>query len=161
MPLVWGVDPLADLDFAVTTGNGECIVQLPIGYDDDTDNTVSIFVALSPLPGGGGHYEHVFCILDADPASTHEDAYWDGQETVGHFNREDRELVLSLICSATLLAIREIRPPHISHFVHSENLPAIALRKHQVVMGVFREEGYDVKIAPPYHGRQAWVATLP
>jgi hypothetical protein len=159
MAFVWGIDPGADLQVAITMGRGECIAQIQIGYDDETDNTISVFTALSPL--AGGNYEHIFCIVDADLSTTATNEYWDGVDTVNLFNKEDREKILGIICACTDALLSEGRPQYVAHYTHSPNLPAKALRKHQVIMGVFRDAGYSVHIDQPFQGRQSWVAELP
>jgi hypothetical protein len=157
MAFVWGIDP-GSVDILVGTNGREFVAELAIGYDDETDNTISAVVVLAPLPGG--NYEHVFSIVDADPATTATTEYWDGAETANLFNKEDRETVLAIICSMTRALLGEIRPDCVLEFTHSTTLPAKALRKHQIVMGVFRNAGYSVRILPPHHGQQGWIAEL-
>lgn len=159
MAFVWGIDPDAEIEIAVTSNNRECVAQIAIGYDDETNDTISVFTALSPLPTGD--YEHVFSIIDADPSSGGEYNYWDGDQTKNLFNKEDRAYVLAIICAATNALIADVRPRCVLHATHTPNLPLGAIRKHQVIMGVFRDSGYEVKLAKPYHGRQAWEAELP
>ncbi|MCB1486939.1 MAG: hypothetical protein KDJ88_05710 [Bauldia sp.] len=158
MAFVWGIDPSQEMSAQLTFGNNEGIAQAAIGYDDTTEDTISVFVALSPL--AGGDYEHVFAIIAADPQTAGEYQYWDGAETKNLFNQEDRESVLKIICGLTQALLAELTPPKVYHYTHEPNLPAKALSKHQVVMGVFRNNGYEVRLAQPHHGQQCWIAEM-
>lgn len=159
MAFVWGIDPEGDADFTVFENSSECGAVLPIGYDDESDNTISIFVAISPK--AGGDHEHVFSIVDADPRTQSRYEHWSGDETKNLFSRSDRAQVLGLVCAATGIVLNKMTPACVWHYTHASDLPPKALRKHQVIMGVFRDANYKVKRVKPVHGQHAWVATLP
>lgn len=158
MAFVWGIDTAEEFDLSVTIRNNEATAQIAIGYDDETDNTISIFVAFSPLPSG--EHEHIFGIVDADPRTPGRYEYWDGSDTMNLFNKEDREAVLGIVISATLELIRQMRPAEVRVFTHAANLPVKALQKFRLVMAAFASAGYQVSIIPPHNGRQGWAARL-
>lgn len=158
MPLVCCLSEAVEAD--VFQGDGEAIVTIPIGYDDETHCVYSAVIALSPIIGApNGSYEQVFYLLEYDPDSSTSHEYWDGEST-RHFisKKDDRHSVLEAICTATDHLIQLVRPRIVSFMTHTQNLPDRALRKYETVASVYRRAGYDAREGEPYHGRRIWMA---
>src|SRR4051794_19297511 len=101
MPFICTLDP--DLPLVLTqisseAGQGETIVRIPVGLDDETGAVFSIFVCLATLPGYGAmRHELVFYLVCA--VNDDEDFFRDGLETkVIITDHMDRKRILGAIC---------------------------------------------------------------
>lgn len=159
MALVWGIDPHGDVICTVHSNGSEHIAQVAIGYDDSSNCTISLAVIFTPVPTG--EHEHAFCVVEADPDSPYEHRYWDGQDTVNLFNKEDREAVLVIFCALLDQLLSTIRPPCLHHNIATPNLPPRALKKHALLLSIFVRYGYQVRRGETRHGRMAFIAELP
>lgn len=60
------------IDISLTSNGSSYVAQLPIGYEDTTDQRYSLMVAMDGVPGYGSHTkELVFRILAHDPDDEH------------------------------------------------------------------------------------------
>lgn len=157
MAFVWGIEPQAGIEIEVFYDERECSAIMPIGYDDSNDNTISTFVAMAPLPTGD--YEIVFCIISADPETASREEYWDGRDTINLFNREDREKVLSILCASAEAVLNYQRPRCVRMYADAD-IPDKARQKYGVLMGVFAEAGYEIRLGTRQVGRDEWIAEV-
>lgn len=140
----------------VFTNGTDHVVQALIGYDDFTDCTYSLMVALSPMHPGV--HELGFSVVEVD-VSEHEHMYWDGRETKRKIsNPKHRAAIRVLVCAAVDLLVREYAPSTIWRTTHTADLPTKALRKHEAISRVLVELGYIVREAEKLHGRRLWIA---
>jgi hypothetical protein len=154
MAFVRTVELTHDLEATLFIGNIEYVWQLAIGYDDQSDSTISLLACLSPVPGG--MLEFVFNVVEAD--SGNEYKYWDGLATKVKMPRpEDRAIALDLICRAIAPLVKESRAEEILCSTHTPDLPDGAVRKFLVIMEAFRRCGYNATEQEPSHGYRAWI----
>lgn len=156
MPFVCSLDPDSELDVDVIEANGEFIVRLAIGYDDENGETFSIAVALSPLPGD--FMELSFSVISICQASGDWSDFWDGLATKPLIPlHKDRNLIKSAMLSCVAALVDEVRPEIVSMTTHTANLPETALAKFWEVNRIFAERGYHAGRADGYHGRYVWM----
>lgn len=136
MSFVWIVDPERTAEVRTFKIGGDHVAQIAIGYDGDTGTTISVLVAISPLPGGG--HEYIFCIVDADPGSAEDHRYWDGLETARLFKKSDRQAVLTLVLAATDGLLRRAVFEEVHFTTYLPYLPDKALRKQHAILDIFR-----------------------
>lgn len=144
-----------DLIFSTFSNGGEFVATATVGYNDATDEVISLFVCLAPLPGGPGEFDLTFCVIES--GFDGEMRMFDGLETepliteAGH-----RHLILQAICLAVRLLLREFMPPVVRMFTHTAHLPAEALLKFRLVLQVFHLEAYTIEEGEPHNGRYFW-----
>lgn len=154
------VHPGSDIPIVVLKGNDEFIARVPVGYEDATGAVYSAFVAFSPLIGYADipGYECIYSVIEASHDQSHTRDCWDGTETLPLIpDRDDRTIVLNVICLAIDRLIDEANAPIVSMTTHTPNLPSKALRKFNRICTVFREKGYHAGKADSYHGRHIWM----
>lgn len=140
-------------------GEGEFVITLPIGFDDESNAVLSVLVCLATVPGyGKQRYELVFHIVIAE--DDEEDFRSDGLETITVLTcKYDRAQVLSAILYATKRLIEEVTPLAVIMVTHELNLPEKALVKYEKIAAVFREAGYKAGRGDPMYGQQIWMMT--
>ena len=155
MAIIWTVEP-GDIEVEVFNRGSEWVSIVPFGYDSETEETISVFVAVAPQPQGD--HEHVFCIVRADQYSDEEQQVWSGLSTKELFpSPDDRAMVLGLICAVTAAVLQEANVRKVFHCTHDDNPPEKALNKHIAIMKVFRDLGYTGGRADSYHGHHIWI----
>lgn len=159
MAFVCSITPESQVEAARFAGNGETLVQIPVGYDGQTGVTFSVLVALSPLPGHFPEgFELTFCVVEADPDDDYITERWDGSETRRAISDPDhRSLVLAAILAGVRTLVEEVRPPLVTMTTYRDNLPDRALTKYHTIASILEEFGYRVGRTDPYHGRHIWM----
>lgn len=153
--------PLVLTAICSEAGQGETIIRIPVGIDDESEAVFSIFVCLATLPGYGAlRHELAFHIIKADDG--YEDFYSDGLETLTTISdRIARNRILQVICIATDKLIDEVAPVEVEIITHEANLPRKALNKYLAIGNVFVKHGYVPAYPDPFHGRHIWMFTQP
>lgn len=142
-------------DFDLITNGSDVIATLNVGFDDITEVKYVAFTSLSPC--AGGNMEHVFCLHLVN--GTHISPCWSGADSKMHIpTASDRSMILGVFCAATELLIEVNVPEFIVHSTYSGNLPVRALAKHEALMRVFEEHGYEIAKPNEFHGRHVWFA---
>lgn len=155
--LFWGDDESIDLAY-LTNGN-EGVVTVQVGYDDVTDDTYSLLVALSPPAGAAsGEFELVFSVIQYDHEEECSYQLSDGLETRYHIpSKEHRAACLWAVCESVRALIDQHSPQIVSMMTMKPDLPEKALRKYYAVANVFSEAGFTVGQPDSYHGRRIWL----
>lgn len=141
-------------------GNGEFIVRIPIGYDDDTDAVYSLIVALSSLPGMADipGYELTFSIVVAAIDGSQISECWDGLEARQFLvDADHRSMVKSLIYQAATHLTAESGANLVHMVTHTSNLPERALVKFNEICAVFRGIGFRAGRGDSWHGQHIWM----
>ncbi|MBB2678694.1 UNVERIFIED_ORG: hypothetical protein GGI61_002254 [Rhizobium esperanzae] len=142
-------------------GQGETIVRIPIGVDDENETVFSVFVCLATVVGFGElRHELVFHVVAAHLDG--EDFFSDGAETRYIISDSgDRRRVLEAIGLATEMLIDEVAPLEVIMTTHEPNLPPKALQKYGFIGSILIRQGYIPAHPDPYHGRHIWMFTQP
>ncbi|UCI10473.1 hypothetical protein [Mesorhizobium sp. B1-1-8] len=162
MAFVFVHSPDEPLEIIELSGNGEHIARVAIGYDDGTDHTYSVVVALSPIPGHGGlhDFELVFSIVETYVDGDHSHNYWDGNETKSFLSDVgERALTNAIVMTLVQRLIDVVAPDVVSMVTYTSNLPARALRKFHQIALLFAQNGYVVGEADPWNGQRIWMMT--
>lgn len=140
----------------VLAKSDECICIVPLGHSFEVP--VSLFVALSPLPGQfPDGFELVFSVVLARE-SPNEATFFDGLETLELIpDRGDRATVRNALHSAVEALIDAMQPQSVTMITYASGLPEKALRKFHEVAVVFQGKGYESGMADPFHGQQIWM----
>ena len=147
-------DPIS-IDNFINNDN-ELVCTFPIGFDDETDFSYSLMLALSPNPGGT--YEFVFVLTSKKPDEDEPIPAYDGSRTRAQIaNSEDRAYVLGLICMAVGEMVEKSSASIIFMTTHTADLPEHALRKFYIIAQAFEDNGFEVGRADSYHGRYIWM----
>ena len=154
MAFVCTLDLTGDLGFNVFSSGVEHAAQCTVGYDDDTDSTFSVLVALSPTVGGD--MELSFAVVEAD-LDGHAYEYRNGLDTRNRIrDTDDRAKVLVAACTAVKALIDRFEPMRVFRCVPA-TLPEKALRKHLTIHEVFTEAGYTILEVEQVAGTRAWL----
>ncbi|MGV2130041.1 hypothetical protein ACQZ4Q_12570 [Agrobacterium vitis] len=139
------------------TGQGEYILQVPVGFDDETKAVISAFVCFATVAGyGDQRYELAFCVVIAD--ADEDDYRKDGLQTSAVLrDKKDRQRVLAVILHAVMRLIEEVNPPALFMTTYELNLPEKALVKYDKIAGVFGSMGYKAGRGDPMHGQHIWM----
>ncbi|TPM27176.1 hypothetical protein [Mesorhizobium sp. B2-3-5] len=162
MAFVFVYDENEPLEIIELNGNGEHIARVAIGYDDETDHTYSVVVALSPLPGHGGlhDFELVFSIVETYVDSDHSHSFWDGTDTKPFLaDAHQRTLTAAIIVTLVSRLIDVVAPDVVTMTTYTSHLPAQALQKFHQIALVFAQKGYNAGEADPWNGQRIWMMT--
>lgn len=132
-------------------------VLMRVGYDDERNLNYFAFVCLDNT-APGGQIEYVFSLIEVNGDTGDERNYWNGRDVARFIAREDRALILELICRATFVLVRQVSPESVFRITHEPHPPEVALEKHYRISKVFAMCGYEVTMCDPYHGKRAWLA---
>lgn len=148
------------VEITTLSANEEYIVRIPLGYDTETQDIISLFVALAPLAGYADvpGMELVFNITAANRTHDQVRTWWDGAETKPIL--EDpaiRAMVRSLLHRAVEVLIDEAAPSLVSMTTHEAHLPPKALTKFREICAIFAAKGFKAGKADSWHGRHVWM----
>lgn len=141
----------------------EVLARAAIGYDDETEDVFSVFVALSPFAGAqAGEFELVFSIERFSGEGFEQARYFDGMKTQYFLNApQDRKLVLNAVLHSVSALVDKASPRLVTMTTYEPDLPEKALKKYWAISLWFEELGFNVGKFDPYHGNLAWVMEKP
>lgn len=141
-------------------GKSDAVLTVDIGDDGDKRSTYSLWVSLSPMPGGiPGEMQFAFWIAAYDWDTAKFYKYWDARDTKGFLIQEHREVVLFLVCQGLGQLCRTRKPRSIFIQTYDADLPPKALIKYERILEAASAAGYVVAQLEPYHGHLAWLGT--
>lgn len=164
MTFVCTLQPSQQISIDVLIGGGEILCRHPIGYDDDTDDVISVLCALVPRAGGAdGEFELMIVVTRASRFDDDDvTEYWDGDETRTLIvESSQRKLVLNVVLACVEALIDCCNPDIVALTTHVADLPPKALAKYQRVRDLFAVKGYQAAQGDPYHGQHIWMMQLP
>lgn len=150
---------LEEVSFSVTTFGSSTVVQLPVGYNEETGLRYSIAAAFDAVPGYGTDVrELAFWMTEYDPD---EDVVYDLRDSLAIKEKipaqSDRLAILDALRQMVGVLIDEAAPRVVTMIPQEANLPPRAMRRYRAVAAVFADRGYRVGTSDPYHGRQTWM----
>lgn len=152
------IDFEGELSLEVLEGTGEYICTVPVAEADG--KVLSIFVAISVVPGNPELYELVFnTIVSYVWEKDAEDlVLWDGIP-VRQFvpQRQHRRRLLDVVCACVETIVDQAKPDLLVMNTHTPDLPKQALSKFDLITKVIKGRGYETGRGNKFHGRHNWM----
>lgn len=152
-------DPEDDLEIIFLFHENEILARMHIGFDDETDATYSILVALTQSAISTEVHEIHFNVIEAFFEDGKELENWckDGLHTRRFLPADYRQIVRSCICTCVQALLERRQPEIVAMYTVTPNLPEKALQKYEEVCKAGRACGYEAGRDSPYLGTNMWL----
>ncbi len=129
-----------------------------IGFDDETNATYKILVALVPIPGRPpSHRDLLFLVSETSMGTPDTAEYSNGLQTKRFLSDVDRTIVLDGIATIAAHMVGELSLEVLTINTIETYLPEKALSKYEVICDKIKKLGYIGGKVDSYLGQQQWV----
>ncbi|WP_146207967.1 hypothetical protein [Azospirillum sp. TSH64] len=149
--------PPSDYDF-FDRGEHDCMALCYLGADQDKGSTYFAAVALGPYQPD--RPEYYFYIVERNSFTGETVEHWTGKSIHDEFTKQDRWMILGVVCYLTEMILNIKRPKQVDRCTHDHNPPEKSMDKHYMISRVFVGCGYRVLQCDDWNGKRVWLATL-
>lgn len=137
------------------------MVQVVVGYDDETQNRYIMFCGIDVMAGGDLEFyfnlgEFDLDLLETDPERGLVHTFWSGRDVARFIPKADRVAILDVVLTATHMLVERVRPHQVYMITHDPKLPEKALVKYSLILDAFDACGYDARATDTYQERRSW-----